>query len=462
MNILDMVGLGFNNLRQRKLRTFLTTLGVIVGIGALSSMVSFGIGLQKKIMDTINDNDMFTSMRVTAKKIDLNNPTTTLDSLVPISDSILEKIKQIEELSVVYPDMLFPGKILYKDKERTTQITGMPSKMGEYKPFSSLMAGKFYNSDSVPEAIIGQHTLRQMGILIKEDVDAKQMDTTKFGKDFVILPTDSIIGSIIKIKTAVIDTKAFSFNILGLQSNSLPMKDTITEVRISGIVNAGNSFSGNFMRSGLVLPYQFAKSIPKMDINNTIDFLNSNKKDVYPSIYARSDNMVDLEKAKQKIKAMGLNVFSLSDELEEIKKNFLIFDAMLGAIGLIALFVASLGIVNTMVMSILERTREIGVMKSIGASNGEIRLIFFVEASVIGFLGGLFGLIVGWLVTRLANVIMNNQVVPLGEAPVDLFHFPIWLIFGSLLFSIIVSLLAGVYPAARASKIDPVKALRHD
>ena len=101
-------------------------------------------------------------------------------------------------------------------------------------------------------------------------------------------------------------------------------------------------------------------------------------------------------------------------------------------------------------------------MKSIGASNGEIKLIFFVEASVIGFFGGTFGLILGWLVTRIANLVMNSQLKPLGEAPVDLFYFPMWLILGSLFFSIIVSLLAGLYPAVRASKVDPVKALRHD
>jgi putative ABC transport system permease protein len=115
-----------------------------------------------------------------------------------------------------------------------------------------------------------------------------------------------------------------------------------------------------------------------------------------------------------------------------------------------------------MVMSILERRREIGIMKAIGASNLEIKLIFFVEASVIGFLGGIFGLILGWLVTRLSNFFMNMYLRPLGEAHVELFYFPFWLLFGSLIFSIVISLLAGLYPAIRASRIDPVKALRHD
>ena len=115
-----------------------------------------------------------------------------------------------------------------------------------------------------------------------------------------------------------------------------------------------------------------------------------------------------------------------------------------------------------MVMSILERRREIGIMKAIGASDREIKTIFFIEAGTIGFIGALFGLLLGWLVTRLANLVLNTQLRPAGEEPVDLFYFPVWLIFGAVLFSIIVSLAAGLYPAIKAARLDPVKALRHD
>jgi putative ABC transport system permease protein len=128
----------------------------------------------------------------------------------------------------------------------------------------------------------------------------------------------------------------------------------------------------------------------------------------------------------------------------------------------VALFVAALGIVNTMVMSILERTREIGVMKAIGASDAEIRTIFFAEAATIGAVGAVCGLILGWLVTRLANAVVNIRFLPAGEEPVNLFYFPLWLILGAVGFSIVVSLLAGLYPAGRAARVDPVKALRHD
>jgi len=101
-------------------------------------------------------------------------------------------------------------------------------------------------------------------------------------------------------------------------------------------------------------------------------------------------------------------------------------------------------------------------MKAIGGSEKEIRMIFFVEVGLIGLVGALFGLVLGWLVTRVANVVMNTQILPEDMEPVNLFYFPVWLVLGAIAFSIIISLFAGLYPAARAARIDPVRALRHD
>jgi putative ABC transport system permease protein len=183
----------------------------------------------------------------------------------------------------------------------------------------------------------------------------------------------------------------------------------------------------------------------------------------YGSIYVRVGEMEDMESVRKfLVDDMGLSVFSISDQLAEIKRGFLIVDSVLAAIGTVALFVAALGIVNTMVMSILERTREIGIMKAIGASDDEIRTIFFAEAATIGAVGAIFGLILGWLVTRVANVVVNTRIMPPGEDPLNLFYFPAWLILGAVGFSILVSLIAGIYPAGRAARVDPVKALRHD
>ena len=105
---------------------------------------------------------------------------------------------------------------------------------------------------------------------------------------------------------------------------------------------------------------------------------------------------------------------------------------------------------------------EIGIMKAIGGSELQIRSIFFVEAGTIGFMGALGGLGLGWLITRVADIFVNAKITGSGNDPVNLFYFPAWLIVGAILFSIVISLLAGLYPAVRASRIDPVEALRHN
>ena len=165
---------------------------------------------------------------------------------------------------------------------------------------------------------------------------------------------------------------------------------------------------------------------------------------------------------EDKIKAMGFGAFSLTDVLKGFKRGFIILDIFLSLIGSIALTVSSLGIVNTMVMSILERTREIGIMKAIGGSDGDIRRIFLIEASAIGLLGGLAGVFLGWVVGRGINFGANIYIRNQGGAAGDLFSLPFWLIGGAIGFSIVVSLIAGSYPAGRAAKLDPIQALRHD
>ncbi len=137
-------------------------------------------------------------------------------------------------------------------------------------------------------------------------------------------------------------------------------------------------------------------------------------------------------------------------------------DMFLLAVAMIAITVASLGIINTMVMSILERYREIGIMKAVGASEKDVKKIFFFESAMIGFLGGVFGLALGWVVSIIINQVANHFLAKQGVPYVDYFSFPWWLCLGAVVFSILVSLAAGVYPALRAARVDPVVALRHD
>jgi putative ABC transport system permease protein len=144
------------------------------------------------------------------------------------------------------------------------------------------------------------------------------------------------------------------------------------------------------------------------------------------------------------------------------KRAFILLDLLLGLVGSIALTVASLGIINTMVMSILERTREIGIMKAVGGSDEDIRRIFLIEATLIGFVGGAFGIVLGWAVGRVINLGANIYLQNQGAPAANLFTIPWWLVAGGVGFALLISLLAGSFPAMRAARLDPIQALRHD
>src|SRR5216683_2186229 len=158
---------------------------------------------------------------------------------------------------------------------------------------------------------------------------------------------------------------------------------------------------------------------------------------------------------------MGFQTETLLARVKQIREAFLIMDLVLTAVGTVALIVAGLGIINTLLMAVLERYREIGTYKALGASDGDIRVIFLAEAGLVGLLGGLGGLalarLVSWLIEIAVNAYAKNQGF---DEPIMAFAFPFYLLAGAVLFALAVSLISGVYPASRAARVDPIQALR--
>jgi ABC-type antimicrobial peptide transport system permease subunit len=154
-----------------------------------------------------------------------------------------------------------------------------------------------------------------------------------------------------------------------------------------------------------------------------------------------------------------------ADAETEIKQQLGIFNilgAVLGGIGGIALVVAAVGVVNTMIMSILERTREIGVMRAVGARRGTVSLLFTFEAALLGFFGGVVGLLVGYGAVLVANPLINNQLSSNNIGSSNIITLPLWLILGVVALTTVIGILAGLYPARRAARLDPVEALRYE
>jgi ABC-type antimicrobial peptide transport system permease subunit len=477
MKLDEMTRMAFENLWKTRLRTGLTVLGVVIGIGALVSMVSFGTGMQKNITETFLQNDLFTSMQVLPRKIDLDeamrgNPRAMMEpragkDSVALDQAALEKIRAVPEVEIAFPEIRFPVKVRFLGREATTNLRAMPAAMGKYKPLNKLASGLFYSSDTQKVAIISPRLLRDLKIRLIDPADPKKTTVEDTLKGFRSVNMDSLVGKDIELVTSVLDLAGMMRNPPAAAgpagSPKLPFSDRTAHFRAAGIAKQTSGFDQGFFESGLIVPMKSAESLPRFNFSSVWDIL-SRKSDSggFSSLYVRVKKMGDLAAVKKSIEDMGFGVVSIADQLEDFKKGFLIFDTLLGAVGTIALIVAALGIINTMVMSILERTREIGIMKAVGGGENDIRGIFFVEAGVIGFVGGIFGLGLGWLVTRIANVIANVVMAKQGGPSMDFFYIPPWLILGAMAFSVCVSLLAGLYPAMRASRVNPVEALRHD
>ncbi|MBN2102432.1 ABC transporter permease [bacterium] len=469
----ELTRIALGNLWRTKLRTFLTTLGVIIGIGALVSMVSFGIGMQKNVTAAFYENDLFTSMLVSPQQIDVNKAISgDMEGMVnalyepppPLVDSTLSCFQTFSGVVISFPEIRFPVKIRFAGNETRINIRAMPASMGQYKPFNDLLAGSFFKSDSQNTIILSQNILKDLNVKLKNR-HIHHLTLEDSLKSTVLIEADSMIGDSLDVITSVVDvTKMTGFPGFSIKGHRrMLFKEIINPFQIGGIQKAGSGFEAPSMISGAIIPIQTAEMLPRVGFNNIWDVLGGkHDHEGYGSAIVRVKHIDHVKAVQDSIESMGYSVFSIMDQLSEMKKGFLIFDMGLGAIGTIALIVAALGIINTMVMSILERTREIGIMKAIGGSEGEIRTIFFVEAGMIGLIGGIFGLLLGWLVTKIANAVANMIFLKEMDFSVNFFHIPFWLILSAIAFSIGISLLAGIYPAARAAAVNPVEALRHD
>jgi putative ABC transport system permease protein len=212
------------------------------------------------------------------------------------------------------------------------------------------------------------------------------------------------------------------------------------------------------------MPLATASTLRAAQVNDLRDIVRDSNagKTTYASLSVRAKSPSQVDALETSIKKMGFNAFSLLDASKSLRTFFTVFDSLLGIFGCLALAVATLGIVNTLVMAILERRREIGVLKALGAADSDVQQLFFLEAGVMGFFGGVFGVLFGWLLGRAVTFGTNVYLARQNLNPIELSSVPWWLVFTALIFAILVSLAAGLYPASRAAKLNPVDALRYE
>ena len=487
MSFLDILHLALRNLRQAKLRAGLTMMGVIVGVAVIVTMMSFGLGLQSNMLARFKALDLFNEILVYGRGLGslagLDRPSRARDdqgrrdqsdriNKAPtriLDDAGVKEIGAIPGVAYVEPSVNFPVYVRANGKLLTQYVGGanVPNAATRFQHFA---AGQMISSPTADEAVVSERFLRDYGfdkatdavgktieLLGPRSGDSKKQDQSEEeSPNFFGIPLDE--GG---IDESAPDVETKSFHIAGVLS---------TEIR-EGAGQGG--MRGMMPNAGLYIPLQMAHDwtmqhrTPMGQVALALARRGGNlaegQSEGYDSAVVRVTDPVQLTSVRQKIADLGFGSFSIVDELDQIRTVFLIIDSVLGLLGGISLLVASFGIANTMIMSILERTREIGIMKAIGAEDREIRLIFFVEAAVIGVAGGVIGVLLAWGIDGVANRLAYRFILkPQGASFIDFFNLPLYLSFGAVAFALVISIIAALYPASRAARIDPVRALRHD
>jgi ABC-type antimicrobial peptide transport system permease subunit len=215
-------------------------------------------------------------------------------------------------------------------------------------------------------------------------------------------------------------------------------------------------------RGRIFIPTALAEQLNMVQPTDLRTMMRPSQGKSYFTLVVQTDASSHVKATQEAIKKMGFSTYSILDASKGLNRFFMFLDLFLGIFGSLAIAVASLGIVNTLVMAILERRREIGIMKAIGASDADVQKLFFVEASSMGAFGGALGILLGWTIGRVINIGTNIYLQRNQIPPENFWYVPMWLVALAMGFSIVVSLIAGIYPASRAAKLDPVQALRHE
>jgi len=427
----------------------------MIGIGALVSMVSFGRGMQKNVTESFRSLDLFNTLTVLAGNMSEPGardpderrppgppPPASRRAGTILDDAAAARIARLEGVESAFPDIRLPALIRLDGSEELRLVQVVPAAIAGSKSLR-YAAGRAYGSDDDAAVVVSASLLRELGIRDPQAAVGRKLSLSTVGFDFPSLNPADLMAS--------------------LAGQKLPFSTEEHEMMIAGVSEVSPFGSSGPLQSDIFLPAGTARRINRLPFSSIWDLFRAGKGGLgYSALNVRLKSMQALEPVKKEVRAMGFGTFALADQFKEIRRGFLVMDMVLAAVGMIAIVVASLGIINTMVMSILERYAEIGVMKALGARDRDVRRIFLVESGAIGFLGGVAGLALGAAVSGLINRVINYFLSRQGVPYIDYFDFSWWLTLGAVAFSVAVSLAAGVYPAMRAVRVDPVRALRHD
>ena len=454
----DLFDLALRNLRQSKLRNGLTTVGISVGVASLVAMLSLGVGLQQMATRRLTGSGLFDTVFVTSKQDyrgfdrDEDRKTPHPENAPILDEPARGKISHLANVTEVEPEIRVIGEILYGGQTHFGFVTGLPMSARENEAFDTLQ-GRFFSSDEADEVILLRDFAKELN-----DQDPKsligQEVILRYGERQALAPDNSDRPQLSGGQNNAADSDdSFGFSVVRKTQ----------KVKVVGIIDE-EPYGGmrTVSRGRIFLPVGTTERLSMAQTSDARGVLGGGGNKIYMTLTVRVKDPGKVAAVQDTINQMGFRTFSILDATKSLRRFFTVLDLFLGIFGSLALAVATLAIINTLVMAVLERRREIGVMKAIGASDVDVKKLFFTEAGAMGLFGGLLGIGLGFAIGKAINfgtgVYLRNHQLPAESVWV----LPPWLIAAAIGFSILVSLLAGLYPASRAARLDPVQTLKYE
>lgn len=447
MRFLDLLAMSVNNLRRRKLRTALTVLGVIIGVASVVIMVSLGIGLNQLMLEMYSSYGDMTTINIYSNGR-YSDSGSDSDPMY-LTDEVMEQFKRLDHVTGVSP--MLSVYVLMKQGmyETTTDITGVSQ---EYLEKIPLGQGQVPEEGGPMKLIYGNQVIQWFR-------------NSKTGSGYWETEELPDVDFMNKPMFVIFDMDTYYQSQGGGENAPKPPKKYMIET--AGVVEGGIDDYNNYAYSIYTEIEGLKAQLKQIFKKNPIPNQPTNKKGkpypyfIYDNAVVFVDDMANVTEVQQVISDMGYQANSQMEWIEQSQQTYDIIQLVLGGIGAISLFVAAIGIANTMMMSIYERTKEIGVIKVLGCDMGNIRNMFLIESGFIGFLGGVIGLAISVSV----SYAMNN-FLGLGQAMMgvegDISRIPLWLAGSAVVFAIFVGMAAGFFPSLRAMRLSPLAAIRNE
>ena len=430
----DILVMAAKNLMRRKSRTVLTMLGVLIGTTSIVVMVSLGIGMMESQQKMYEQWGSLNEITVNQSYSYGENE----EKVVALNDEALEIFRQYEGVTAVIPMVrVSTSGVKYGKEEGWLEVYGIDPASMEQKGIE-VAAGRLLEVTDRNAIVVGG----MVGDSFYDPDTGWVYDDEETYEEYRQRIYDKSLGMLDKKMTA-------EFRNYETQKSK---KVTFQVVGVTPVDSPNNYYA--------YAPMSVMQNIQKVTL--TKEQRKEKNRDVYNQVTIVTEDVKYTKEICQSLRDSGYNCYSIAESLEGVEDSMQTVQLVLGGIGSITLLVAAIGIINTMVMSIYERTREIAIMKVIGATFNDIRLMFLAEAGLIGLLGGIFGLIFSYTLSFVVNKFAVGIMGGMGAEGAAISVIPWWLALFAIIFSILIGLLAGVYPANRAVKLSPIEAMRNN